>query len=102
MGADEVRVDPPVLQAAARTCADLSDKVQQGNRDIEAETETAMSGLPGFQTRTALETLMFAWTDDVKGLTAYLTALSESLHGCARDYTHTDHANADLFAIVRR
>lgn len=102
MGADEVRVDPPILEAAAQTCADLGDRAQRGNRDIGPATETAMSGLPGWQTRRALEALTSAWSDDVKGLTGYLSRLSESLNGCARDYRHTDHANAEMFDIVRR
>lgn len=101
MGADEVRVDPLILTAAAGGCADLGDRVVQGNRHVGPETEAAVTGLPGWQSGRALETLLAAWTDEVTGLTAYLTAMEDAVNGCARDYQHTDHANAGLFDIGR-
>ena len=101
MGADEVRVDPLILAAAAGGCVDLGDRVVRGNRHVGPETEAAVTGLSGWQSGRALETLLVAWTDEVAGLTTYLTAMGDALNGCARDYQYTDRANAGLFDIGR-
>ncbi|MFC4068630.1 WXG100 family type VII secretion target [Actinoplanes subglobosus] len=102
MEADEVRVDPLILETAARVCGGLRDRVGQGARDVGPATETAMSGLPGWETRAALESLLDAWTGDATRFGRYLEALGDALAGCARDYRYTDHANADLFDIRGR
>ena len=94
-------MDPPILEAAAHRCAGLGDRVHQGDRNVGPETEAAAAGLPGWQTRRALETLLAAWTEQTAGLTTYLSAMGDALTGCARDYRHTDHANAGLFDIGR-
>lgn len=95
-------MDPPVLEAAARACAGLGERVREGNRDVGPETEAAMPGLGGWQTRRGLETLLTAWADDTAALTRYLGSLEDALQGCARDYRYTDHANAALFDIPDR
>ncbi|GAA4964590.1 WXG100 family type VII secretion target [Actinoplanes utahensis] len=101
MGTEEVRVEPVVLEAAARVCAELADRVKESNRDVGPETEAAMTGLGGWKTRYSLELLATAWTDDAEDLAGYLSALGDALSGCARDYQHTDRATAALFDITR-
>ncbi|WP_092548346.1 WXG100 family type VII secretion target [Actinoplanes derwentensis] len=98
----EVRVDPPILEAAAGACDELQDRLRQSSRNIEPETEVAMAGLPGWSTRGALESLMWAWNDDATRFATYLGSMGDALNGCARDYRHTDHANAALFDIRGR
>lgn len=91
-----------MLETSARVCGDLRDQVGQDGRDVAPETEAAMSGLPGWQTRQALESMLDAWTDDITGLGRYLESLGDALDGCAHAYRYTDHANADLFDIRGR
>jgi len=96
---EEVRGDPPILEAAAGACADLRGRLQTGGTDVTRETEAAISALPGWETRSALESLLWAWRDDIEGFAKYLDSLGNALSGCARDYRHADHANAALFDI---
>jgi uncharacterized protein YukE len=99
---DEVRVDPPILETAARVSGEIRDRLQQAGGDAAPATEAAIAGLSGWQTRQALEDLLWAWNDDTAALGKYLGTLGDALTGCARDYQHTDRANAGLFDIRGR
>ncbi|PZM88444.1 MAG: hypothetical protein DIU79_16865 [Actinobacteria bacterium] len=99
---NEVRVDPAVLERAARVCDDMRAQVRVRRSGITADTEEAASGLPGWQTRRALEELSWAWGDDLRKLAGYLEKYGEALRGCARDYRHTDVANAARLDIRGR
>lgn len=98
----EVRVPPELLEKASRVCGDLRDDLKRGAADIGDETRAALSGLAGWQTRTALDQLHWSWSDDLTKLDGYLSKLGDALHGCALDYRHTDQASAARFDIRGR
>jgi len=98
----EVRVDPGVLEQAARVCDDLREHVRSTRSRITTNTEEAASGLPGWHTRRALEELSWAWSDDLRKLAGYLEKYGDALRGCAMDYRNTDVANAARLDIRGR
>lgn len=98
----DVRVEPAVLDEASRVCADLRESLRQGAADVEPDTEAAMSGLPGWSARGALEELLWTWRDDFTKLSGYLATFGDALTGAAADYRHTDEANAARFDIRGR
>ncbi|MEV4210170.1 type VII secretion target [Micromonospora sp. NPDC049662] len=98
----EVRVEPELLDKAARVADDLRNQLQRSAADVGDETDGAVTGLPGWQTRTALEQLRWSWSDDLAKLTNYLTALGDGLRLCATDYRYADEANAARFDIRGR
>ena len=98
----EVRVEPAVLETASRVCEDLRARLRRGVQDVEPGTESAVSGLPGWHTREALEELMWTWREDFQKLSGYLETLADALRAAAKDYRHTDEANAAHFDIRGR
>ncbi|MFG1869182.1 type VII secretion target [Micromonospora arborensis] len=98
----ELRVDPELLDKAARVAAELREQLRKSAADIDDETYAAVAGLPGWQTRTALEQFRWSWSDDLAKLTTYLTALADGLTGCAMDYRYSDEASAERFDIRGR
>jgi hypothetical protein len=55
-----LHVGPDLLEKASHICEDLRDDLRRSAADIEDETQAAFSGLPGWQTRTALEELRWS------------------------------------------
>ncbi|MER6591404.1 type VII secretion target [Micromonospora purpureochromogenes] len=98
----ELRVEPDLLEKASRVCDDLRDDLRRSAADIGDETQAALSGLPGWQTRTALEQLRWSWSDDLTKLTGYLSKIGEALRDCGRDYRYSDEASAAHFDIRGR
>ncbi|SCL36943.1 Excreted virulence factor EspC, type VII ESX diderm [Micromonospora pallida] len=98
----EVRVEPEVLEKTSHVCDDLRDDLRRSAADIEDDTQAALSGLPGWQTRTALEQLRWSWSDDLTKLTGHISNIGDALRGCARDYRYSDVASAALFDIRER
>jgi hypothetical protein len=99
--ADEVRVDPAVLDAGAGTCHEVSGSLVHDLTSVGSPTEQAASGLPGWFTRRVLEDLPHWWCDDSAKLGKYIDKVGTGLESCARDYRHTDHANARCRSSVR-
>ncbi|MEU6076956.1 type VII secretion target [Micromonospora sp. NPDC047074] len=98
----ELRVEPELLEKASYVCDDLGDDLRRSASGIGDETRAAVAGLPGWQTRTALEQLRWSWSDDLTKLDGHLTTVGEALRGCAMDYRYTDEANAARFDIRER
>nr|WP_026185541.1 type VII secretion target [Salinispora pacifica] len=98
----ELRVAPDLLDRAAGACADLREDLRRSAADIGDETGMAVSGLPGWQTRAALEQLHESWLADLTRLTGYLDQLGDAFGDCARDYRYSDEANAAHFDIRGR
>ncbi len=93
----ELRVEPDLLENASRVCEDLQAVLQRSTVGIQDETQAAMSGLPGWRTRPALEQLSWSWSDDLSNLTDYLSKIGDALGDCARGYRYGDQASATLF-----
>jgi hypothetical protein len=100
--ADEVRVDPHVLETAVGVCGDLHAEVTRDEAGVEPATVAAAHGLPGWYTNRALEDLVWWWRDDLTKLGTYLDRLGEAFHACALDYGHADRASAGNFDIRGR
>ncbi|MER7335220.1 MULTISPECIES: type VII secretion target [unclassified Micromonospora] len=98
----EVRVEPDVLEKASHVCDGLRDDLRRSTADIGDETQAALAGLSGWQTRTALEQLRWSWSDDLTKLSSYLSNVGDALGDCARDYRYSDEASAAHFDILRR
>ncbi|TCB89403.1 hypothetical protein E0H26_28070 [Micromonospora zingiberis] len=98
----EVRVEPEVLTRAAGVCGDLREGLRQSAADVDGETLAAVSGLPGWRSRSALEQLAVSWQDDLAKLVGYLSTLGDAFDECAVDYRYSDNANAALFDIRGR
>lgn len=98
----DVRVKPEVLEQAAHVCDDLRDQVRAKRAGVAADTEAAVAGLAGWQTRTALEELAWAWGDDLGKLAGYIERYGDALRGCATDYRYTDEASAAHFDLRGR
>ncbi|MGC5331887.1 WXG100 family type VII secretion target [Micromonospora sp. DT62] len=98
----ELHVEPELLEKASRVCDDLRDDLRRGVSDVGDETRAAVSGLPGWQTRVALEQLRWSWSDDLAGLERYLSQVGDALQGCAMDYRYSDEASAARFDIPGR
>lgn len=96
---DEVRVDPSVLRRATAACGDLHAEVSRDEVGIEGATAAALAGLPGWLARSALEQLLWWWRDDLAKAGSYLDKFGAALDTCARDYEHSDRANAENFDI---
>jgi hypothetical protein len=100
--ADEIRVDPPVLEAGARACGDLHAELVRDEAGIESATIDAARALTGWYTRRALEDLLWWWRDDLTKLGGYLDKFGGALQACANDYQHADRASAWNFDIRGR
>ncbi len=98
----DFRVEPDVLDKAARVVDDLRDDLQKSATRVDDWTTPAVTGLAGWRTRPALEQFQWSWSDDLSKLVDYLTKVSEALHGCATDYRHSDEANGARFDTFRR
>ncbi|MEW2386002.1 type VII secretion target [Micromonospora sp. NPDC047707] len=98
----ELRVEPELLDRAAQVADELRDELRKSAADVGDETDGAVAGLAGWQTRTALEQLRWSWSDDLAKLTSYLEKVGDGLRGCARDYRYSDEASATRFDIRRR
>ncbi|MEV4467320.1 type VII secretion target [Micromonospora echinofusca] len=98
----ELHVEPELLEKASRVCDDLRDDLRRDVSDVGDETRAAVSGLPGWQTRAALEQLRWSWSDDLTKLDRYLSQVGDALQGCAMDYRYSDEANAARFDIHGR
>ncbi|MEH0973322.1 hypothetical protein V6U77_19560 [Micromonospora sp. CPCC 205546] len=98
----ELHVEPELLEKAARVCDDLRDDLRGGVSDLGDETRTAVAGLPGWQTRTALERLRWSWSDDLRKLDRHVSAVGDALQGCAMDYRYSDEASAAHFDLPGR
>ncbi|SCF29052.1 Uncharacterized conserved protein YukE [Micromonospora purpureochromogenes] len=98
----EFRVEPEVLDRAARVADGLRDELRKSAADVGGETDAAVAALGGWQTRSALEQFRWSWSDDLSKLTDYLTELGDGLRGCAWDYRSTDEASAARFDIRGR
>jgi uncharacterized protein YukE len=97
--ADEVRVDPSVLRAGARACSDLRNELSRDEADVEDSTESAASALSGWYTGDAVEQLLWWYRENLSGTAKYLGKFGDALESSARDYEHTDRANAWNFDI---
>jgi hypothetical protein len=93
----ETRVDPQHLRASAGVCRDLRAGIGRMMADVEPETEAAISGLPGWSFRKALQDLVQAQQDDMRRLGQRLDSTSEALESSAADYTRGENANAASF-----
>ncbi|MEK8106547.1 type VII secretion target [Micromonospora sp. M12] len=98
----ELRVEPELLDKAAKVADDLRDQLRKSAADVGDETDAAVAGLPGWRTRAALEQFRWSWSDDLAKLTTYLTSLGDGLRGCATDYRYSDEASAARFDIRGR
>jgi hypothetical protein len=95
--AQETRVHPHHLQAAAGVCRDLRSGMGRMVSDVEPETEAAIAGLPGWQFRRALQELLETRRDDLRRLGQRLDSTAEALDSSAAAYTRNESANAALF-----
>ena len=98
----ELRVEPDVLDRAARVADDLRDDLRKSAADVGGETDAAVVALAGWQTRSALEQFRWSWSEDLSKLAEYLTKVSDGLRGCASDYRLSDEASAARFDIRGR
>lgn len=98
----ELRVEPDLLENASRVCEDLHAVLQRSAVGVQDETQAAISGLPGWRTRPALEQLSWSWSDDLSNLTGNLSKIGDALGDCARDYRYGDQASAALFDNLGR
>ncbi|MEU4774641.1 type VII secretion target [Micromonospora sp. NPDC023644] len=98
----ELHVEPELLEKASRVCDDLRDDLRRGVSDVGDETRAAVAGLPGWQTRAALEQLRWSWSDDLTKLDGYLAQMGDALQGCAMDYRYSDEASAAHFDLGGR
>jgi uncharacterized protein YukE len=100
--ADEVRVDPAILDAGSGVCDDLRDDVRRGGAGVEDATADAARGLAGWYCRGSLETLAWSWHDDLARLGGFLDRFGAALRKAAGAYRHADHASAGDFRAVDR
>jgi hypothetical protein len=107
--AQETRIDPPILDAAARASRDLRSELGEAvtnrpptgplMRDVVPATEHAAGGLAGWMTHRALQELLQKQGDDMSRLSRRLAGIAEALDASAASYRRNENANT---ALLRR
>jgi uncharacterized protein YukE len=98
----EVRVEPAILADGAGILRELQTALTSAVADIEPETSSAVHGIRGWQSGSALEGLLWRWKDDLGALGGHLDRLADAIDACARDYRFADTASADAFRTITR
>lgn len=95
-------VNPAALLRASTAADGLADDVRRESADIEADTASGVTAIPGFRTREALERLQYGWTDALARHRQYLSYMGDALVSAAHGYRRSDAETAASFAELDR
>lgn len=105
--AQETRIDPRILDSAARDSRDLRKEIGEPvsggpptggiMRDVVPATEAAARGLKSWLTERALMDLLQKQGDDLSRLAKRMEAVAAALEASAAAYRRNENANVALF-----